>query len=308
MLDKWKRAVIHLECATDSVNIFDRIKLIDEQVGLLREGKITQEQFAEKISGGSRDIRFHGTALFLSHNGRRYLLTARHVVWDEQSAEHTLAWPEQIRPVFIIFRVPSLDEVIAKRPKHEFLMNLGAGTSFTAPYTFSIPEIDLAVISLDQRDAPFADELEARGFVPVTSDDIADGPDAEGQDVFTIGFPESTSVIGQISQLPAAAHWSSSNFSLPVSSFGRVSMLHDALPFFWADMSIYPGNSGGPVVARDQLVGIVSGQAILPIDDVPDVSTRIPFGRIIKSIFVREILATQEEKDRHAPARGKPRR
>jgi S1-C subfamily serine protease len=85
-------------------------------------------------------------------------------------------------------------------------------------------------------------------------------------------------------------------------------MLHDALPFFWADMSIYPGNSGGPVVAKDQLVGIVSGQAILPIDDVPDVSTRIPFGRIIKSIFVREILATQEEKDRHAPARGKPRR
>jgi S1-C subfamily serine protease len=311
MLDKWKRAVIHLECATDSVNIFDRVKLIEEQVGLLREGKITREQFAEKISGGSRDIRFHGTALILSHNGRRYLLTARHVVCDEQSAEHT-------RPVFleratehifnIIFRVPSLDEVIAKHPKHEFLMNLGAGTSFTNRYTFSTPEIDLAVISLDQRDAPFADELEACGFVPVTSDDIADGPDAEGQDVFTIGFPESTSVIGRISHLPAAAHWSSSNFSLPVSSFGRVSMLHDELPFFWADMSIYPGNSGGPVVANDQLVGIVSGQAILPIDDVPDVGTRIPFGYIIKSIFVRELLATQEDKDRHAPARGKPTR
>ena len=34
-------------------------------------------------------------------------------------------------------------------------------------------------------------------------------------------------------------------------------MLHNTLPFFWADMSIYPGNSGGPVVANDRLVGIV---------------------------------------------------
>jgi S1-C subfamily serine protease len=74
-------------------------------------------------------------------------------------------------------------------------------------------------------------------------------------------------------------------------------MLHDALPFFWADMSIYPGNSGGPVVADGRLVGIVSAQAMLPIDDLPDVHTSIPFARIIKARFVQALLEEQEKRD-----------
>jgi CBS domain-containing protein len=39
-------------------------------------------------------------------------------------------------------------------------------------------------------------------------------------------------------------------------------MVHHILPFFWADMSIYPGNSGGPVVEDGKLVGVVSAQAV----------------------------------------------
>lgn len=319
MLERWKRAVIHLECATDSEHFYDRIKRIDQQRALLDQGKITQDKFTEEIVGQSRDIRFHGTALLLLHAGRRYLLTARHVVWDERSAkreleeeaQRALSWPDHMRPhilqsaveraqnnIFsIIFRVPSLDEVLANRQKREFLMNLGAGASFTVPYTFSAPELDLALISLDQRDTGFADELLALGFAPVSSDDIADGPESEAQEVFTIGFPSSTALIGQLSQHPASAHWSSSHFSLPVAAFGRVSMLHSALPFFWADMSIYPGNSGGPLVANDRMVGVVSAQATLPIDGVPDLRTRIPFARIIKTKFVRELLKVQMQKD-----------
>jgi len=197
----------------------------------------------------------------------------------------------------IIFRVPSLDEVLANRTSRQFLMNLGAGASFTVPYTFSAPELDLALISLDQRHGRFAEELLALGSAPVSTGDIADGPESEGQEVFTIGFPTSTALIGQVSQHPASAHWSSSYFSLPVASFGRLSMLHDALPFFWADLSIYPGNSGGPLIANGRLVGVVSAQATLPIDDVPDVRTRIPFARIIKTRFVRELLELQRQKD-----------
>jgi len=320
VIEPWKRAILHLECATDSEHFYDRIKRIDQQRALLEQGRISHEQFADEIAGRSRDIRFHGTALFLSHGGRRYLLTARHVVWDELSAkreleeevQRTRSWPEATREhllrsaaqrahdkIFnIIFRVPSLDEVLSKPGNREFLMNLGAGASFTVPYTFSQPALDLAVISLDQRNSRFADELISLGFAPVSSKEIADGPDAEGQEVFTIGFPSSTALLGQVSQHPASVPWSSSHFSLPVSSFGRVSMLHEQLPFFWADMSIYPGNSGGPVVGNQRLVGIVSAQAILPVDGAPDVRMRIPFGRIIKAGFVRELIEVQEQKDR----------
>jgi hypothetical protein len=322
ILQEWKQAVVHLECATDSEHFYDRIQRIDEQRAQLEKGEITPEQFAREIAGRSRDVRYHGTALFIRDVGRRYLLTARHVVWDELSAvreiaeeeERAASWPEHMRGSLIesareraqgrifniIFRVPRLDEVLAGRSARAFLMNLGAGTSYSVPYTFSDPGLDLACISLDQRDTRFGDELETLGLVPIDSDNIADGPDSEAQEVFTVGFPSSTALLGQLSQHEGESHWSSSYFSLPVASFGRVSMLHDALPFYWADLSIYPGNSGGPVVGGDRLVGIVSAQATMPIvDAVPDVRTRIPFAKIIKTSIVRSLLATQRQKDQH---------
>jgi hypothetical protein len=322
VLSKWKRAVVHLECATDSEHYLDRIRRVDERRAQLDRGEISHDDFLAELTAHSRDVRFHGTALFVRHSGRRYLLTARHVVWDELSArrefeeevERASSWPEQSRArmlesaverakdmVFsIIFRVPSIDEMLAGRSPDrpaEFLMNLDAGTPDTAPYTFSSLELDLAVISLDQRDARFADELQAVGFAPISLDDLADGPDAEGSDVFTVGFPSSTAIIDQVSLHPAVANWASSHFSVPVTSFGKVSMLHNALPFFWVDMSIFPGNSGGPVVEGERLVGVVSQQATVPLDDVPEVRARIPFGRIIRAEYVRDLLRIQEQKD-----------
>lgn len=243
MLSKWKNAVVHLECATDSEHLSKRIKRIDEARRQLKEGRIMYEEFANEVSGRSRDVRFHGTALFLTHEGRRYLLTARHVVWDEYAAkqefkealQRAASFPEHMRKellrsseeraknqIFsIVFRVPSLDEVLSQRGTGEFLMNLGAGTTATAPYTFSEPDTDLALISLDSRDSRFAEELLLRGYSPIASDDIIDGPTQEGQELFTIGFPSATALLGQVDQTSASAHWSSSHFSLPVSSFGE---------------------------------------------------------------------------------------
>lgn len=321
MNEQWKKAVIHLECATDSEHFYDRIKRINQLHQKLNQGEITQEEFNDEVSGRSRDIRYHGTALFLIHNERRYLLTARHVLFDEISAKRELeeelerveSWPEGVKQhilqstndgaldnIFkIIFRVPSLDEVLDEgvETHKEFLMNLGAGASFTVPYTFSSPELDLALVSLDQRDPLFAEQLLELGYKPISSDLIADSPSIEGTEIFTVGFPSATALIGQMSQHPASAHWSSSHYSLPVFAFGKVSMLHNELPFYWCDMSIFPGNSGGPVIEDGNLVGVVSAQATLPIDDVPNVRTRIPFGKIIKTKYVKELLQIQEQKD-----------
>jgi S1-C subfamily serine protease len=295
-MDKWKKAVVHLECATDSEHIYDRIKRIE----LLRrdrdQGKITLEQFAEELGKRSRDLRYQGTAIFFAHNGRHYLLTARHVVYDEISAKREY----QDKIVYIIFRVPSFDEV--RRPDYQlversFLMNLGAGTPWDAPYAFSDPKLDLAIISLDQRDSRFADELINLGYTPVSVDDFADEPSKEGAEVYAIGFPGATSLLDELPQLPAEIPWSSRFFSLPTFSYGRVAMLHEDIYFFWVDMSIYPGNSGGPVIENEKLVGIVSAQAIIPLDGDEQLSTRIPFGRIIKAKYIRDLVSKQEQKD-----------
>jgi S1-C subfamily serine protease len=176
-------------------------------------------------------------------------------------------------------------------------MNLGAGDSFTVPYTYSTPDLDLALVSLDQKDSRYAEQLIDLGYEPISSDLIDESPSSEGADIFTVGFPSATALIRQVSQHPASAHWASSYISLPVFAFGKVSMLHEMLPFYWSDMSIFPGNSGGPVIENGKLVGVVSAQATLPIDDVPNVRTRIPFGKIIKTVYVKGLLDIQEQKD-----------
>jgi hypothetical protein len=320
-MEKWKKAVVHLECATDSEQFQDQRKRIDNLFQKLRDGDISKEDFLDQISGKTRDIRFHGSAIFLKHNKRRYLITARHVLWDEYSAKvkyqeepfQTIGNAGQLEPVLqdyfthmindtifnIIFRVPSFDEILQDSFNRDqsFLMNLGAGTSFTVPYSFSKPEIDLAVISLDQRDSRFADNLIRIGKEPITCDDIGEEPSGESAEVFAVGYPSSTALLGYINQHADLAHWSSSYFSLPTFSFGRVSMIHDELPFFWADMSIYPGNSGGPIIEGDKLVGIVSGQPTIPVEDSEKFRTRIPFGKIIKAKFITDLLLVQEQKD-----------
>ena len=203
----------------------------------------------------------------------------------------------------IVFRVPSLDEVLNGTTQvDKFLMNLGAGPTSMAPYTFSDSGLDLAIVSLDQRDSAFAEELLSKSFQPVSLADLEDGSTAEGSDIYTVGYPAATGLIGQMNLPAAAGHWASSYVSQPVYAYGKVSMLHDALPFFWADMSIYPGNSGGPVVENDKLVGVVSAQPTIEVADIKDQQlaiglARIPFGKIIKSGHIRTLLDTQRQKD-----------
>lgn len=322
-LASWKNAVIHLECAADSEHWLDRQNKIEELMPKLQSGELSLEEFGEATSGNSRDIRYHGTALFIRHNDRHYLVTARHVVFDKHSAEgaqradldfykdmpfetqNDLMKSNKKRydnHIFnIIFRVPSYNEYVSTGGigHREFLMNLGAGPYDMVPYSYSDSELDLAVISLDMRDSKFASELIQLGYSPIPSEFIGEEPSHEGADVFTVGFPESTAVLGQIPQTRASLNWSAGAFSLPVFSFGKVSMLNELLSFYWVDMSIYPGNSGGPIIESNSLVGVVSGQAVVPMDNEDEVQSfiRIPFGKIIKAKHVKELLDIQAEKD-----------
>ncbi|WFO17123.1 serine protease [Cellulophaga baltica 4] len=318
-INKWKKAVIHLECATDSEHYEDKIKRIDESQKLLNDGKITEEEYIIQLTGKSRDIRSQGTAIFLKHNEKRYLVTARHVVWDKLSAEMNIkkavdeynknggvnqeilnrlnenATNEIFR---IIFRVPSIEEISKGSKAKSFLMNLQAGGSYR--YTFSNPNFDLAIISLDFGDSTFADELIDLGFEPIAINDIESAPIEEGKEVFTVGFPQATSLLGQLSISSAENNWSSSYFSAPVFSFGKISMFHNLLNFFWTDMSIYPGNSGGPVILENKLVGVISAQALIDVEGSSEnLKTRIPFGKIIRAKYILELLKIQEDKEKN---------
>jgi hypothetical protein len=314
MNTKWKRAVIHLEAAADELAWEEQRKRIDQFHKEWQKGERPVEEIAAELLPRGREIRCRGTAVFLTHKNRRYLVTARHVLTDPKIAAgapgmDTPAWVPEIYPgerqerhqqridnwIFpIIFRVPSLDEVKAggvDRPL-AFLMNLAAGVTWMLPYTFSTPALDLAVISLDQSGLTrtFADELVSVGFAPATLDDVAAQPSAEGAEIYSVGYPDATATLGTLPLHQAVAHWASSAFSVPVSAFGRVGMLRDDLDHFLADMSIYPGNSGGPVIEDDKMVGIVSAQA--RVEEV-----RVPFAVVTKSSFIASLIEQQAAKD-----------
>lgn len=329
MLNKWKKAVIHIESATDSEHFYDKTKRDTELIEKFKSEEISREKFMEErllIWDVSRDQRLWGTALFLIYKSKRYLVTARHVVWDKKSAERefqeekerAMSFPEnqrrdmlqsalesqQNRIFSIIFRVPSLEEIISNNEDSipPFLMNLGAGLTASHPYTFSPKDIDLAIISLDRGHlySQFADELLERGYKPLSYEDINDEPTQEGSEVFTVGFPGSISFIGTLKRHPAEVKWASDMYSLPAFAFGKVSMLSEELFYFWADMSVYPGNSGGPVIEDDKLVGIVTGQPTVP-SSVDSIRVRIPFALIVKAKYLFDLIEQQEQKDNFSP-------
>lgn len=322
MNEQWKKAVIHLECATDSEQVHDQRNRRDELYEQHLKGEVSFEEYTQQLDVYGRDIRCQGTAIFLIHNERRYLLTARHVLFDEIASEINYQkelkecerLPDYAQGSYLdflnkeradrifnaIFKVPSLDEAIAGLEFRNLpqLVNLYAGPSEIRPYTFTTPDLDLAIISLDNRDTRFADDLIALGYCPISSELIDECPTSEGAEVFTVGFPGATALITQVNQTPEVAVHSSSFVSLPVSSWGRVSMLHPQLPFYWCDMSIYPGNSGGPLIENGKLVGIVSAQATQKIEGMPLARAGIPFAKIIKAGFIKHLLEVQEAKDK----------
>jgi len=295
-IKKWKKSVIHLECATDSIKGEQRSKIMTETNLRLSEGVINVEEYLEIMSGGCRDIRCQGTAIFFEKDGNRYLLTARHVLNDGSEGKDDI--------FETIFRVPSLDESLSSKLNVcENLQYLGLGLNGSMPYSFSEPKIDLAIISLIGIYSKFGDELIKFGYKPITLEDISGEPTNEGAEIFTTGFPN-TSLVGTISH-QVLKDWQSNYYSLPISSFGKVSMLHNSLNYFWGDISIYPGNSGGPVIENNKLVGIVSAQSVInePVT-VNDkgvtvfVKQRIPFAKIIKAKYIFDLLNIQIEKDK----------
>jgi hypothetical protein len=156
-IEMWKKAVVHIEGAADSAVAQARRDSIWEASRAIEDPGKWHELMSQMPAG--RDVRTHGTAVFIRRNGKRFLVTARHVLHGTPDMEEIRGrQPGSEREdsfIFpIIFRVPTLDEALAAGPPNdivqEFLMNLSAGVPSMTPYTYSKPEIDLAIISLDQ--------------------------------------------------------------------------------------------------------------------------------------------------------------
>src|SRR2546422_10584612 len=78
VLEKWKKAVLHLEGATNSVDFLGRSQALTEQVrkGELRSEQRRKEQIEDFVKG-SRDIRVQRTAPVRGNDRHELLISAR---------------------------------------------------------------------------------------------------------------------------------------------------------------------------------------------------------------------------------------
>ncbi|MBM4637344.1 trypsin-like serine protease [Rhodococcus hoagii] len=258
-VEKWTKAIVHLEC----------------------QGYSTPER------EGGRQVQSYGTGLLVNDAGVDYLVTARHVVHDPHPAiDGTFPGAESLnsQQVFsYIVAVPEFGVDPATRTFPAAMMNLSAGSLDSRPYLMSAPDYDLAVIDLSDERSSFIGNLITAGKVPVALSDVATSLPPLGEPVTAFGYPASVSNMAAPPLHPAEAAWHAHAQSLPTVSWGHVANRHPDVARFWADISIYPGNSGGPLVAGNQMVGVVCAQALVE-------GNRVPFANVVQSQLVRMMI------------------
>lgn len=162
-----------------------------------------------------------------------FIVTNRHVV--ELSPE-----------LWIRFRGPSSDQVGPSPSAQSVLFPVRVGPA--PPFQWILhpePEIDLAVLPLDAIQAP-AELLPSRFLTldkhATTKEELRSSECNEGNDIFTLGFP--LKMAGE-SQNDVIVHR---------GIIARIQDWYDGrTEDFLIDSSVYPGNSGGPVVLKPVL-------------------------------------------------------
>jgi len=277
-LSKWQKAIINIECHQQfSKSVWEDIA----------NNTITYEAAFNKYPV----LKYSGTAIFLKHENGHYLITAKHVVFDTSKKD-----------IFDkIILIPSVDNYSEYIKSPPLLSHLTAGGNQT--YQFS-ENLDLAIINLDfpGKGALFTPKLYRLGYEPISLDDISFEDSVNiGDDIICLGFPAVTSIKKYFPSNNIIRQWQVNYTTLPVVSFGKIAQYHKDFNMFLGDISIYPGNSGGPVLHDNKLIGIVSAQPSIPVESTDEkysgsIHVRIPFGYFEKASGLKQLFIQIKQK------------
>lgn len=275
VINKWVHAVVNIQGNPS-------YRAADEQLrGQMREGKIDWDTYRKRSDSLRGPGNFYtGTAIFLKHNNSHYLLTARHVVADPTASD--------TNDIFQKIILIENDSTINREDEKVYLMNLGSGLPSMRPYIFSSVSEDLAIINLDKSsmEREFKNTLINRGYVPIEIKDIDTVFDVENTDnLLAIGFPQESFIARK---RVTSTTWESELISLAVVSRGTVLNKNSSSNFFEGSIFYYHGNSGGPVISKNRLVGIVSAFTLEPITTKSNVPFKHYF--LYHSVFIKSSL------------------
>ena len=294
-INKWERAIINLEMRKELWENLDSINLD-----------------WKKHDPSKIEARITGTALFLKYKGDRYLLTAQHILFDKILVAQKIKYNilDTINDPYKVYN-KILRIKVEKEINDSYIYDMPLSILSALPYAncnyiFSEPTQDLAIISFDGKhnsNKIFADLLEKEHYVPISISDIDTTQANYGDDVMTIGFP-SFGFLGRYFLPKNDEIWHSNLAFNPIASFGRIASPNFNKYYFVSDMSVAPGNSGGPIIKKNKLIGIVSSQPYFNIEDsngtaIPNAVFRLPYAFGVKASLILPLLRQMAEKQKN---------
>lgn len=296
---KWNKAIVNLEVRRANTSNIEAINLLSDINDSIARKFVTVDRYSQVLDNLVSAVQqFTGTSIFLKFERKRYLITARHVLFDKQNYieaynrglvnEYTKN-PYLSIPFQRIYRIPPDGQ--KPSPSDPVIVLLET----ESPYIFSDPSEDLAIISLDENFRDFAGFLETKGHVPITISDIDTLSKVQyGQDITVFGYPFFS--LGSIRiNSNAESNWRSSFVFENSVSFGRISSISFQKYFFIADANIAPGYGGGAIVSNNKLIGVVATQSSYALEDIngsiyPNLKYQVPFTIGIKASFIPPLL------------------
>lgn len=235
-VEKWQKAVVKIESIQQRYNMDQVDVLLHKQIDTLK-GLSQHDKFERQGQLLTIKDTIRGTGILIGDGDKVYLVTAKHLI---KATENNGNEKESINDLISI-KV----NINGKVSNDISLMNLSTNQMNIRPFVFSADDVDLGIISF-QKPAykPILNYLKQMGCVPIQLQTVETSVVvSNGDQISLIGFPAL-----QVQNL--------NNANIEQ---GRIDK--ESSTGFMVFASVYPGNSGSPVIKGGNLIGILSYQA-----------------------------------------------
>ena len=302
-IDKWEKAIINIYAVSKEYTGKEAI-----QVYQTLKPKIDSTKFVDSLK--TKGFIISGTAIYLKDGNNRYLITNRHLVIDEKGTEEK-------REKSVSFEVEKTEKnyldilwLQTNLPLNAYLKNQKSFGSLSYMGVKNIDEVanisddslDIAILSLQNISGKlFLSGLKDSIYEPISITDIDTTDLFIGQDITAIGYP-ATSLI----TIAKGLGYFENKVVLPMVTFGRIAMYHTLVNNYYGDITVYPGNSGGPVISNNKMVGLVNAQIMSPVSlelnskYFPSLfASRGNLAQIQKTKYILRMLRELQSKEKH---------
>jgi V8-like Glu-specific endopeptidase len=283
-ITQWKKAVVKIESIQQRYT-FDQVdailhKKLDTIKGMSQHDRYNQQGELLTIKDTIR-----GTGILVADGNKIYLVTAKHII----KATDNVGNVENINDLISI-----KTNANGKASNDISLMNLATNVLNLKPYVFSSNADDLGIISFQKSDyKAIVAYIKQSGCVPIPMQsilalnnanllgDITNGKD----DILTIGFP---ALLG-------------AEQNYPLVSKGKIIYEKELLPYLTAEMDFFPGNSGGPVIKYNKLIGVLSYQDGIHnnIDLATHPYEKAEYAKVVNASAILPLLKQLQEHERN---------